>query len=265
MQETHSSTKAVEYFENHAEYYEKSQYRTGRRTFINSRHDHIVTMLAALAVPETAKVLDAGCGPGNLVPEFARRYHRVYAMDASPRMVNIARSNAAGFPNVSYQVGNIEALPFADGTFDVVCSAGVIEYLPNMEKALAEMCRVLHPAGLLILSTTNSAAPAHWFRPLLEPVAQVPVVARAFGIEPGDFQLWFHRVPEFKKRLQAAALLVESERHFYFTLPRPLDRVFPTAARTLEGFFDRYMSTGLRHLAEGYIAVARKAIDGRRG
>jgi 2-polyprenyl-3-methyl-5-hydroxy-6-metoxy-1,4-benzoquinol methylase len=82
-----SSTKAVDYFESHAEYYARSQYHGGRRTFINSRHDHIVRMLAGLAVPDTATVLDAGCGPGNLVPEFARRFSHVCAMDASPRMV----------------------------------------------------------------------------------------------------------------------------------------------------------------------------------
>jgi SAM-dependent methyltransferase len=260
MQDIHSSTKAVEYFESHAEYYEESQYRTGRRTFINSRHDHIVTMLAALAIPDTAKVLDAGCGPGNLVPEFAGRYRRVCALDASPRMVDVARSNAAGLRNVSYQVGDIESLPFEDETFDVVCSAGVIEYLPRFERALEEMRRVLRPGGLLILSTTNAAAPAHWFRPLLEPVARLSTVARVFGIKPGDYRVWYHRVPEFKKRLQAAGLVLERERHFYLTLPRPLDRMFPTAARVLESFCDKYMDTTLGHLAEGYIAVARKPI-----
>jgi hypothetical protein len=56
----------------------------------------------------------------------------------------------------------------------------------------------------------------------------------------------------------AAELAVERERHFYFTLPRPLDRVFPGLTRRLETFFDGYMNTNLRHLAEGFIAVGRK-------
>jgi ubiquinone/menaquinone biosynthesis C-methylase UbiE len=253
-----SVSKAIDYFERHAEYYDESQYRTRRRTFINSRHDHIVTMLSALAVPVTATVLDAGCGPGNLVAELARRYGRVCAMDASSRMVAIARSNAASFHNVSFQVGDVERLPFAADTFDIVCSAGVIEYLPEFEIALREMRRVLRPGGVLILPTTNAAAPAHWLRPLLEPVARIPIVARVFGLRPGDYQLYFHRVSEFKERLMAAELALERERHFYFTLPRPLDRVFPALTRRLETFFDGYMNTNLRHLAEGFIAVGRK-------
>jgi ubiquinone/menaquinone biosynthesis C-methylase UbiE len=173
-------------------------------------------------------------------------------------MVEIARTNGAGLRNVSYQVGNVEALPFAAETFDMVCSAGVIEYLPHFETALVEMRRVLRPGGLLILPTTNAIAPAHWLRPILEPIARMPIVARTFGLRLGDYRLRYHRIPEFKKRLQSAQLILERERHFYLTLPRPLDRLFPSAARNLESFFDGYMETAIRGLAEGYIAVMRK-------
>lgn len=253
-----SVRKAVEYFEAHAEYYDTSQYQTRRRTFINGRHEQILAMLDAVEVSPAATVLDAGCGPGNLVPELSRRYGHVHAMDAAPRMVSLARSHAAGRSNVSYQVGNIEALPFADGAFDLVCSAGVIEYLPGIDGVLGEMYRVLKPGGVLVLPTTNAMAPAHWLRPILDPLARLPFVARAFGIRPGDFTLTYHRIAEFKGRLEAAELVVERGRHFYLTLPRPLDRVLPNVARRLERFFDPYMGTPIRHLAEGFIAVARK-------
>jgi len=254
-----SGSNVVDYFDRHADYYENAQYRTRRRTFINSRHDQIVAILSALQLPPTAAALDAGCGPGNLVPVLAERFGRVCAMDAAPRMVEIARANAARFHNVSYQVGNIESLPFPDNSFDVVCSCGVIEYLPSFDKALLEMRRVLRPGGLLVLPTTNAAAPAHWLRPLLEPIARVGFVARAFGIKPGEFVLHYHRLSDFKRRILAANMTCERERHFYLTLPRPLDRFFPTLARDLEYRMDGYMTTSLRHLAEGYVVVARKS------
>ena len=256
-----TSSKAVAYFDSNAEYYEESQYRVSRRTFVNGRHDQIVAMLSSLPASGTGSVLDAGCGPGHLVPEFARRYGRVFAMDTSPRMLSIASSNAASFDNVEYQVGSIEALPFADRSFDVVCSAGVIEYLQDCGQAIREFQRVLKPGGLLILPTTNLLAPVHWLRPVLEPLARIPAVTRAFGLRPGDYKLWFHHIPEFKRMLRSADFVIERERHFYLTLPRPLDRMFPDFARTLERSLDRYMSTNLRHLAEGYIAVARKPFD----
>jgi len=249
---------AVAYFDSHADHYAANQYRTNRRTFINGRHDQIVAILSSLPLAPHMKVLDAGCGPGNLVPEFAKRCGRVYAMDASPRMVEITRSSAAVFDNVEYHVGSIEAMPYPDRSFDFVCSAGVIEYLPDCARAIGELHRVLKPGGWLILPTTNALAPAHWFRRLLEPIARMPAVARAFGLRPGGYRLWYHVIPRFKRRLRAAGFVLERERHFYLTLPRPLDRMFPHFAGALERWFDRYMSTGLRHLAEGYIAVARK-------
>lgn len=253
-----ASSTAVGYFNQHADYYEKSQYRTKRRTFVNARHDLIVSLLSQLSVPPEVRILDAGCGPGNLVPEFARRFRRVFAMDASPRMLDIARSNGTQFTNVTYQVGSIDALPYADASFDVVCSAGVIEYLQHWDGSLKEMHRILKPGGILILPTTNALAPAHWLRPVMEPIARLKFVSRMFGIEPGTYKLWYHRIPEFKSTIQACGFEPVSERHFYLTLPRPLDRMFPSMARRLETRMDRYMTTGARHLAEGYIAVVRK-------
>jgi ubiquinone/menaquinone biosynthesis C-methylase UbiE len=251
-----TSQTAVSYFDNHADHYAKNQYGTKRRTFINSRQDQLMALLSTLGPVESA--LDAGCGPGNLVPELARRCERVCAMDAAPRMIEIARAAARESTNVEYHVGSIDALPYADASFDLVCSAGVIEYLRNCDDAIAEMYRVLRPGGLLILPTTNLLAPAHWLRPVLEPVARIPAVARWFGLQPGNFRLWYHVIPRFKRRLARAGFAIERERHFYLTLPRPLDRLFPEASRSLEGFFDRRMEQSARHLAEGYIAVARK-------
>jgi ubiquinone/menaquinone biosynthesis C-methylase UbiE len=258
-----SNLSAVAFFDRHADYYDRSQYQTRRRTLISSRHDHIVRILSEIAVSDTASVLEAGCGPGNLLPQLASRFGRVCAMDASSRMLDIARTHAADFRNITYQVGNIEALPFGDNSFDLVCSAGVIEYLPEIERALQEMQRVLRPGGLLILSTTNANAPANRLRPALELLVRIPFVARVFGIERRNCRLWHHRIPEFKQRLWTAGLLLEGERHFYLTLPSPLNRLFPTMTRNVESWFDSYLHTSLRHLAEGYIAVSTKSPDCR--
>ena len=256
-----ASSKAVAYFDSNADYYEQSQYKNRRRTFVNGRHEQIVAMLSELPECHTGSVLDAGCGPGHLVPEFARRYGHVFAMDTSPRMLALASANAASFHNVEYQVGSIDALPFADASFDVVCSAGVIEYLQDCSPAVREFYRVLKPGGLLILPTTNALAPVHWVRPVLEPIARIRAITRAFGLRPGDYKLWYHHIPQFREILQTAHFTIVRERHFYLTLPRPLDRMFPEFSKSLERTLDRYMDTGLRHLAEGYIAVARKPSD----
>lgn len=252
---------AVTYFDDHAEYYETSQYRTTRRTFVNARHERIVSILASTALSPGGTVLEAGCGPGNLLTAFAERCGHLCEMDTSARMLNLARLKSKPFAHVTFQMGSIEALPFADASFDLVCSAGVIEYLRRCDGAIAEMYRVLRPGGLLILPTTNMFAPAHWFRPLLQPIARMPLIARSFGIMPAAFRLRYAVIPRFKKRLREVGFDAVDERYFYLTLPRPLDRLFPRVARRVERFFDSYMNTAVRHMAEGYIAVVRKPTD----
>jgi 2-polyprenyl-3-methyl-5-hydroxy-6-metoxy-1,4-benzoquinol methylase len=86
-----ASKDAVAYFNAHADYYAAAQYRTARRTFVNVRHDLIADMVARGVIPANTAVLDAGCGPGNLVPAFASRCAQLCAMDASTSMLQLAR------------------------------------------------------------------------------------------------------------------------------------------------------------------------------
>jgi SAM-dependent methyltransferase len=100
-------------------------------------------------VPAEGVLLDAGCGRGRTF--LYRRCLpsvRVVGLDMSP----YAHDN----PNVDSQArGNVEALPFADASFDAVLSTHVAEHLAHPEAAFAEMARVLRPGGRLLLLTPN--------------------------------------------------------------------------------------------------------------
>ena len=100
-------------------------------------------------VPAGGVLLDAGCGRGRTFL-YRRRLPavRVVGLDMSPH----ARDN----PNVDSQTrGNVEALPFADASFDAVLSTHVAEHLAHPEAAFGEMARVLRPGGRLLLLTPN--------------------------------------------------------------------------------------------------------------
>ena len=104
-----------------------------------------------------ARVLDAGCGTGLLTLAFLRVHERpaeVASIDLSLRSLQTARKAAQKLPQlprrrVAFAQSNALALPFADETFDLVLTSGVLEYLP-LREGLGELARVLAPGGHLI-------------------------------------------------------------------------------------------------------------------
>jgi 2-polyprenyl-3-methyl-5-hydroxy-6-metoxy-1,4-benzoquinol methylase len=110
---------------------------------------------AAYLLPHLApgtSLLDVGCGPGNITVDLADRVApgRVSGVDASAEAVDMAtHAYAASHPEVSFEVADVYALPYADGTFDVVHAHQVLQHLADPSTALAEMARVTRPGGLV--------------------------------------------------------------------------------------------------------------------
>lgn len=104
------------------------------------------------AIPGGAAVLDLGCGAGFdafLTAELVGPKGRVAGVDLSAEMIGIAEGarRHGQFPQLRFQVADVEALPFSDGRFDVALSNGVLNLVPDKPAALGEIFRVLRPGG----------------------------------------------------------------------------------------------------------------------
>ena len=109
------------------------------------------------------KWLDAGCGTGTLARFLARHKGcEVLGVDASEEMI----SRCAPAPNTEFrQIRDICETGLPDATFDGVLCSSTLEYVPDPAAALRELCRVLRPSGLLLVSVPNAHPVARW--PLL--------------------------------------------------------------------------------------------------
>ncbi|AEK73499.1 ubiE ubiquinone/menaquinone biosynthesis methyltransferase [Thermococcus sp. 4557] len=97
------------------------------------------------------KVLEVGVGVGKMLPYYPPSVE-LHAVDAVPEMVEIARRRADELGlNVRFYVMDAEDLEFPDGSFDTVVSAFVFCTVPNPERAMEEIHRVLKPGGMLVL------------------------------------------------------------------------------------------------------------------
>jgi len=110
------------------------------------------------ATPPPSKVLDVGCGTGEMVATLMRLGYEVWGLDIAEPMVRYARARCG---SDRFRVGDMEHLPFQENTFDAVVCLGVIEYLAVDEQALREIWRVLNPGGSAVVSTPNAISPLH--------------------------------------------------------------------------------------------------------
>ena len=99
-----------------------------------------------------SRVLEIATGTGILALGIAGSTQHVEAVDLSPEMVVAAQKKARrlGISNVRFSVQNAYALPYDAGSFDVVIIANTLHIMPQPERALAEIKRVLSPEGVLI-------------------------------------------------------------------------------------------------------------------
>ena len=117
---------------------------------------HYVELVTRHAPPR-AKILDLGCGNGISAKLLNQADFDVVGTDISPLFLEDARSWEN--PNLQYQVCDVMELPFANESFDVICSNELVEHLPDVQTALTEMMRVVCKGGRIVISGPNLCSP----------------------------------------------------------------------------------------------------------
>ena len=129
------------------------------------RSAKVIAFLERAGVPVSGRILDAGCGGGGMPLSLAEEARSVVGIDPVERFpdAGVRLGRERGMRNLHFAVGDGLALPFKDGSFDLVLSHAVIEHVPDAPRYLRECARVLTPRGHVYLSTAPylSFAGAH--------------------------------------------------------------------------------------------------------
>ena len=107
-------------------------------------------VLRRLDVGTGTRLLDAGCGAGDFMAAASARGATVTGIDATPEMVAQARRRARG---ATVDEGDIEMLPYADASFDVVTGFNSFQFATDLGRALREAARVTRPGGRVVVAT----------------------------------------------------------------------------------------------------------------
>lgn len=119
------------------------------------RYGYFKRRLQGLHLPGKT-VLDIGCGGGYLAEEFARDGFAVTGIDPATRSLEAARKHAADNNlEIDYRAGKGEALPFSDGSFDIVACCDVLEHVDDLGLVIGEVARTLKAGGVFCYDTVN--------------------------------------------------------------------------------------------------------------
>jgi 2-polyprenyl-3-methyl-5-hydroxy-6-metoxy-1,4-benzoquinol methylase len=196
-----------------------------------STHRLLERTFGYVNLPRGAEILDAGCGTGTNSRWLARRGFQVTGVDLSQFALDKAGESA---PDVAFRQASLTDLPFADGSFDAILCHGVIMHIPDFEKALDELVRVLRPDGYLVLSEANARSIEMMaFRLYWKRSRRVRVETKAHGIETwsetaeGPLIARKFRIPWLVRDMQRRGVTLRkrlsgelTELYIYFRSPR---------------------------------------------
>ena len=104
-------------------------------------------------IDKNDSVLECACGTGAITEEIAKKCRQVLATDFAEGMLKRASKKCRKYGNVSFRQEDITDIKSADSSFDKVVAGNVIHLLPEPEKALNELLRVVRPGGKVIIPT----------------------------------------------------------------------------------------------------------------
>ena len=157
--------------------------------------DHVLDVLA-----QDGEILEVGCGSGELwrknLDRLPAGWH-VTLTDFSPGMVEIAKQATARYEDqFDVQEANAQVLPFPDSSFDVAIADHMLYHVPDLDRALSELRRVLRPGGRLF-AATNGQGHMRGMSELVTPYAPIATPDRSnyeriFSLENGTEWLGRH-------------------------------------------------------------------------
>jgi SAM-dependent methyltransferase len=188
--------------------------------------DHILDVLAM-----DGEILEVGCGSAELWRKNLGRipsgWH-VTLTDFSPGMVAAAERVVGGrVDQFTVMEANTQDLPFADASFDVAIANHMLYHVPNRERALAELRRVLRPGGHLF-AATNGQSHMRGMGELVAPYAPIPAPDRSnsenpFSLENGGEQLARHFSRVSLDRYEDELVITEAGPLLAYTLSMPME------------------------------------------
>jgi SAM-dependent methyltransferase len=204
-----------------------------------------------LAIAPVTRLLDVGCGAGQLALIAARNGVQAFGCDIASNWIEKARARAAAEGlQVTFEVGDAESLPYGDAQFDVVTSLIGAMFAPRPELVASELVRVCRPGGKIAMANWT---PAGFIGQMFKAIAK--------HIAPSGMPspvLWGDEATVRERLRDGIAELKCTRRLYHFDYPFPPDAVvefFRTNYGPMSRAFDSLDASGRENLRSDLVRL----------
>ncbi len=265
---------SADYFDSKSEEYTNDYYLNQQTHPKWARQKSIVSFVRKYLQSSNTKILDIGCGPGLLEEDLSNLSYKGIGMDISKEMIKLSkqRAQSKGF-NESWEFvcGDCEDTRLEPESIDCVIASGVIEYMPEDNKMLEEVNRVLKVEGLFILNVTNVFGVSTSLNRLSHYLKGIPGVMRLADfvkIRLLESNTKAKRLSFIPRKHIPSAFIKNARRNGFellddvyqgFTLlPAPFDQIFNKLIGRKFIDLERLNNTPLRVLGASYLVCLTK-------
>ena len=147
--------QVIDFYKSDAIVYDKDRYSSNIGKKISAKQKNLILKLGQPW--KNKKILEIGCGTGRLTLEVAKEEGLITGLDSSIEMILISKKKVSEDINQNLQFVNADcsSIPFRNSSFEVCLCINVMNHVPNYEKTIEEIVRVLKPGGILIVNISN--------------------------------------------------------------------------------------------------------------
>lgn len=237
--------------------------------FFNTRIRRVSELLAGF---HQGRILDIGCGPAVVANIFRDKPIEYHGADISEAMIEVCHRSFGNSPQFAFSIQEVEALGFADASFDVVLCLGILEYVLDEQAAMRELERVLKPGGILIATMLSKKSPYELYdryihgklsggiRKLIRLIRRLAKRRDEMRYEgPKRPITRLLREKEFQKLLISGGMRIEDSLYYDFhIIPAPMDSFIPKVSLFLSRNLEFLCRSKLKFLGRGLMVKCRK-------
>ncbi len=210
----------------------KNQYRSSSN--LNTRisiHDKYSTnkmgfsnwIYSNYEIPEGARILELGCGTGSMwigKDEVVRKCGKLILSDFSEGMIETAKEKLSSYDKIEYQVIDIQDIPYEDDSFDIVIANMMLYHVPDLQKGLSEVRRVLKDGGAFYCATFGEHGIMEYLSGILSEYGVEDNTNKNFTLQNGDQYLKsaFGKVERFDYKDSLAVTNIEDIIDYIYSL-----------------------------------------------